>query len=105
MMLRLIVALMMAALSTEVYATSSLKSTYYSDDQAIFKALRDLSHVSILPSSTFSGNLPADKVNSADKTFPRTGWWIPKVVLPQTVKKHQGVSSYNFNSFGLRYGK
>ncbi|KAM7402803.1 hypothetical protein PAMP_018014 [Pampus punctatissimus] len=88
MMLRLIVALMMAT-TTEVYATNSLKPTYYSEDQAIFKALRDLSHVSILPASTFSGNLPADKVNSADKKFPRTGWWIPKVVLPQTVKKHQ----------------
>ncbi|KAI3370543.1 hypothetical protein L3Q82_025300, partial [Scortum barcoo] len=33
MMPRLIVALMMAALSTEVYTTSSLKSTRYSEDQ------------------------------------------------------------------------
>ncbi|XP_044205630.1 metastasis-suppressor KiSS-1 [Thunnus albacares] len=103
MMLRLV--LMMAALSTEVYTTNSLKSTYYREDQVILKALRDLSHVSILQSSMSSGNLPADKVHSADRKFPRTGWWIPKVVLQQTVKKRQDMSSYNFNSFGLRYGK
>ncbi|XP_070759219.1 metastasis-suppressor KiSS-1 [Enoplosus armatus] len=105
MMPRLIVALMMAALSTEVYTTSSLKSTYYSDDQAILKALRDLSHASILPSAKSSGNVPADKVHSAEGKFSRTGWWISKVVLPQTIKKRQDVSSYNLNSFGLRYGK
>ncbi|XP_053171917.1 uncharacterized protein LOC128355627 [Scomber japonicus] len=105
MMLRLLVALTVAALSTEVYSTNSVKSTNYSEDQVILKALRDLSHVSILPSTTLSGNVPADKVQSADRKFPRARWWIPKVILPQTVKKHQDMSSYNFNSFGLRYGK
>ncbi|XP_039654557.1 metastasis-suppressor KiSS-1 [Perca fluviatilis] len=102
MMPRLIVALMMAALSTEVYITSSMKSTYYSEDQAILKALRDLRHASIaLSAIKTSGNLHADKILSADGKFPRTGWWL----LPQTVRKRQDVSSYNLNSFGLRYGK
>ncbi|XP_037634914.1 metastasis-suppressor KiSS-1 [Sebastes umbrosus] len=105
MMPRLIVALMMAALSTEVYITSGLTSTYYSEDQEILKALRDLSHASLPPSVKSSGNLPADEVHSADGKFPRAGWWISKVVLPQTIKKRQDVSSYNLNSFGLRYGK
>ncbi|XP_078103671.1 metastasis-suppressor KiSS-1 [Sander vitreus] len=101
MMPRLIVALMMAALSTEVYITGSMKSTYDSEDQAILKALRDLSHASIVLSAETSGNLPADKIYSADGKFLRTGWWF----LPQTVRKRQDVSSYNHNSFGLRYGK
>ncbi|XP_034725072.1 metastasis-suppressor KiSS-1 [Etheostoma cragini] len=101
MMRQLIAALMMAALTTEVYTTGSMKSTYYSGDRAILIALRDLSHASIaLPAKT-SGNLPADKIHSADGKFPRMGWWL----LPQTVKKRQDVSSYNLNSFGLRYGK
>lgn len=74
-------------------------------DQEILKVLRDLSHASVLPSAKSSGNLPADKVHSSEGKFPRTGWWISKVALPQTIKKHQDVSSYNLNSFGLRYGK
>nr|ADF59544.1 kisspeptin [Epinephelus bruneus] len=102
---RLIVALMMAALSTEVCTTGSLKSTYHSEDQRVLKALRDLSHASIPPSAKSSVNLPADRVHSADGKFPRSGWWISKVIFPQTIKKHQDVSSYNLNSFGLRYGK
>ncbi|XP_050930503.1 metastasis-suppressor KiSS-1 [Lates calcarifer] len=100
----LIVALMMAALSTEVYTTGSLKSTHYSKDQSILKALRDLSHASMPPSAN-TGNLRAVEIHLTDGKFLRTGWWIPKVVLPQTMKKRQDVSSYNLNSFGLRYGK
>ncbi|XP_076605686.1 metastasis-suppressor KiSS-1 [Chaetodon auriga] len=105
MMPRLIVVLMMATLSSEVYTPSSLKSTYFSEDRVILKALRDLSHVSIPTSSKGSGNLPADKVHSADGKFPRTHWWISELLHPQTIKKRQDVSSYNLNSFGLRYGK
>nr|ACM07422.1 kisspeptin 1 [Dicentrarchus labrax] len=101
---RLIVALMIAALSTEIYNTSMI-SSYHSKDQVILKALRDLSHASILASAKNSGNLPADKVHSADGKFPRSEWLISKLVLPQTIKKRQDVSSYNLNSFGLRYGK
>ncbi|XP_038553948.1 metastasis-suppressor KiSS-1 [Micropterus salmoides] len=102
---RLIVALMMAALSTEVYTSTRLKSTYFSEDQATLKALRDLGHGSIPQSAKSSGRLPVDKVHLADEKFSRTGWWISKVVLPNTTKKRQDVSSYNLNSFGLRYGK
>ncbi|XP_035518096.1 metastasis-suppressor KiSS-1 [Morone saxatilis] len=102
---RLIVALMIAALSTEIYTTSSLKSSYHSKDQVILKALRDLSRASIPASAKNSRNLPADKVHSADGKFPRSEWWMSKLVLPQTIKKRQDVSSYNLNSFGLRYGK
>ncbi|KAG7493050.1 hypothetical protein JOB18_000407 [Solea senegalensis] len=105
MMLRL-VALMMAAFSTTIYSSSSLKSTHFSKDQAILKALRDLSHTSMpMPSTKHSGNLPDGKIHSNDGKFPRIGWWIPKLALPQTIKKHHKVSSYNHNSFGLRYGK
>ncbi|KAL3057994.1 metastasis-suppressor KiSS-1 [Trematomus bernacchii] len=103
MMPRLIVMLMMASLSTEVYTTISLESP--SEDQAILKALRDLSHASILSSAKTSGNIPFGKVHSADGRFHGTGWWISKVLLPQITGKRQDMSSYNFNSFGLRYGK
>ncbi|XP_075952986.1 metastasis-suppressor KiSS-1 [Anarhichas minor] len=99
MMALLIVALMMAALSTEVY------TAYYSEDQKILKALKDLSHASIPPSAKSSGNFPVDEVHSAEGKFPRTVWWMSKVVLPQTIRKRQDVSSFNLNSFGLRYGK
>nr|AEF32393.1 kisspeptin-1 [Seriola lalandi] len=105
MMPRLIVALMVATLSTEVYSTSTVTSTHLSEDQAILKTLRELSHASVPPSAKNSGNLAADKIHLADGKFPRTGWWFLKVVLPQTVKKRHDVSSYNLNSFGLRYGK
>nr|QBE90285.1 kisspeptin 1 [Trachinotus ovatus]QBE90286.1 kisspeptin 1 [Trachinotus ovatus] len=101
---RLFVALVMAALSTVVYTTSTVTSTHYTEDQLILKALRDISHTSVLPSAKNSGNLAA-KIHWADGKFPRTRWWIPKVVLPRAIKKHHGGSSYNLNSFGLRYGK
>ncbi|KAK5871831.1 hypothetical protein PBY51_012576 [Eleginops maclovinus] len=104
MMPQLIIMLMMFALSAEVYATISLESPY-SEDQALLKALRDLSDASISPSAKTSGNLPFGKVHSADGHFHGTGWWISKVLLPQTTGKRQDMSSYNFNSFGLRYGK
>ncbi|XP_054473740.1 metastasis-suppressor KiSS-1 [Anoplopoma fimbria] len=97
MQARLIIALMMAASSTEVYTT-------YNEDQKIIKALRDSSHASIPPLTKSSRNLPADEVHSADGKFPRKGWWMSKVVLPQ-IRKRQDVSTYNLNSFGLRYGK
>ncbi|XP_042367138.1 metastasis-suppressor KiSS-1 [Plectropomus leopardus] len=105
MMPRLMTALMMAALSTEVYTISLLKSTYHSEDQEVFKALRDVSHASVPPSAKSMGYLPADKFHLADGKFPRAGWWISKVVFPRTIKQRQDVSSYNLNSFGLRYGK
>ncbi|XP_033181891.1 metastasis-suppressor KiSS-1 [Anabas testudineus] len=98
---RLIVALMIAALSTEDYTTSSWKSAYYSEDQEILKALRDVSHASIPLSAKTAVNLLADKVHFPNRRFSRTAWWI----LPQTIKKRQDMSPYNINSFGLRYGK
>ncbi|XP_069007079.1 metastasis-suppressor KiSS-1 [Embiotoca jacksoni] len=105
MMSPLIVALMMTALSTEVSTTRSLKSSFGSEDQAIIRILRDLSHVLTLPSAKISGKVPADQVGTAHGNIPRAGWWIAKVVFPPSTKKHQAVSSYNLNSFGLRYGK
>ncbi|XP_059185708.1 metastasis-suppressor KiSS-1 [Centropristis striata] len=105
MMPRLLVALMIAALSTDVYTTSIFKSTYYNEDQAILKALRESSHVSLPTSAKTSGNSPGEKVYGADGKFPLTAWWMSELILPQTVKKRQDVSSYNLNSFGLRYGK
>ncbi|XP_068455141.1 metastasis-suppressor KiSS-1 [Clinocottus analis] len=95
MMAQLLVALMIAALSTEVC------TSYNSEAQEILKALRDLSHAS----AKSSGKEPADEVHSAGGNLPRTGWWRSKVVLPQTARKRQDASSYNLNSFGLRYGK
>lgn len=74
-------------------------------DQIILKALRDLRHASMAPSARSSGNVSADEVHSAGRKFPKTEWWISKVVFPQPIKKRQDVSSYNLNSFGLRYGK
>lgn len=74
-------------------------------DQVILKALRDSSHASIPTSSKDTGNLPADNIHSANEKFPRTEWWISELVHPQTIKKRQDASSYNLNSFGLRYGK
>nr|UNA06923.1 kisspeptin 1 [Scophthalmus maximus] len=103
-MLRL-VAVMIAALSTDVCTSSSLKSMHNSEDEGILKALRDLTDAAMATSAKNSWNFPADKIHSSDGKFPRSGWWISKVIFPQTIKKHQDVSSYNLNSFGLRYGK
>ncbi|XP_075318420.1 metastasis-suppressor KiSS-1 [Odontesthes bonariensis] len=96
MMPPLIVALMMTALSAEGYTTGTLKSLS-SEDHTILKVLRDLRRWSALPSAKILGN--------AVGGFPKAGWWITKVVFPQTTNKRQDVSSYNLNSFGLRYGK
>ncbi|XP_067361203.1 metastasis-suppressor KiSS-1 [Channa argus] len=101
MMPQLILAMMIAALSTEVCTISILKSTYYHQDQAIFKALRDLSQTSIPASAKTSGNLFANRIHSTNGTFLRRRWWI----IPQSVIKRQDMSTYNLNSFGLRYGK
>ncbi|XP_072239323.1 metastasis-suppressor KiSS-1 [Leuresthes tenuis] len=99
MMPPVIVALMMTALSAEGYTTGSLKSLY-SEDHTILKVLRDLRRGSALPSAKILGN-----IHAVDGGFPKAGWWITKVVVPQTTNKRQDVSSYNLNSFGLRYGK
>nr|BAO21623.1 kisspeptin [Chrysiptera cyanea] len=104
MMPPLVVVLMVAALSAEVHTSISLKSTFYRQDQAILKVLRDLSHASTVQSAKNPGNSLVE-FHSADGTFPRPGWWIAKMIFPQTVKKRQDLSSYNFNSYGLRYGK
>nr|AJP70562.1 kisspeptin 1 [Amphiprion sebae] len=104
MMPPLFVVLMVAALSAEVHTSISLKSTFYRQDQAILKILRNLSHASTVQSAKSSGNSLVE-IHSADGIFPRPGWWIAKMVFPQTIKKRQDLSSYNLNSYGLRYGK
>ncbi|XP_047188427.1 uncharacterized protein LOC124850046 [Scophthalmus maximus] len=103
-MLRL-VAVMIAALSTDVCTSSSLKSMHNSEDEGILKALRDLTDAAMATSAKNSWNFPADKIHSSDGKFARARWWIPNLVLPHSIKKHQDVSTYNLNSFGLRYGK
>ncbi|XP_071773473.1 metastasis-suppressor KiSS-1 [Centroberyx gerrardi] len=101
MMLRLTVALLLAALPTEAYTIRNLRSTYYNEDQMILKALRDLASAATLPSAKSSGNLPTDEADPlVGAEFPMERWWMPKVT-----KKRQDLSSYNLNSFGLRYGK
>ncbi|XP_069373656.1 metastasis-suppressor KiSS-1 [Paralichthys olivaceus] len=102
----LLIALMMVALSTEVYTSKgTVTTTKYTEDKAILKALRDLSNAAVPPSAKNPTNLPAYMIHSTDVKFLRTRWWIPKLFLQQTTKKSQDVSSYNLNSFGLRYGK
>uniref|UniRef100_A0A8C2XU66 Kisspeptin n=1 Tax=Cyclopterus lumpus TaxID=8103 RepID=A0A8C2XU66_CYCLU len=103
MMAPLLVALMVAALSTE--SSCLITSTWYHQDQELLKALRDLSHASISPSPRSSGNVPAAEVHSAGGKSPGPGWWRSQVVLLQTARKRPEASSYNLNSFGLRYGK
>ncbi|KAG7229537.1 hypothetical protein INR49_031961 [Caranx melampygus] len=104
---RLIIALFLAALSTvsqhcdrKVYATRTIPSTHYSEDQTLLNILRNLRQASVQPSAKNYGNLVADETHPSDGKLPRTGWW--KVVLPQAVRKRHDVSSYNLNSFGLR---
>ncbi|XP_041836203.1 metastasis-suppressor KiSS-1 [Melanotaenia boesemani] len=92
MMSTVVVALLMAALSVEAHTSGSFKSTLYSEGHSILKVLREMSHQ--FPSARNSW-IP----HAADG-----GWWITKI-SPKTRNKRQDVSSYNLNSFGLRYGK
>ncbi|KAM3877818.1 vesicle transport protein GOT1A-like [Diretmus argenteus] len=69
----------------------------------LLKALRDLASKSY--SAKSSGNDEADEADDlVGAEFSMGRWWMPKVV-PRKTKKHQDLSSYNLNSFGLRYGK
>uniref|UniRef100_A0A667YR68 Uncharacterized protein n=1 Tax=Myripristis murdjan TaxID=586833 RepID=A0A667YR68_9TELE len=74
-------------------------------DQVMLKALRDLASASMLSSAKSSRNLPTDEADRLfGAEFPMRTWWISKMTPHQT-KKHHDLSSYNWNSFGLRYGK
>uniref|UniRef100_UPI0037E98C58 metastasis-suppressor KiSS-1 n=1 Tax=Semicossyphus pulcher TaxID=241346 RepID=UPI0037E98C58 len=99
MMNGLLVALMMAALSAGVCTSVSLMSTRYTTEQEILKALTDFSQASTPPSAKDSGIL------SANGKLPGTRWRKSDLLRPQAVDKRQDVTSYNLNSFGLRYGK
>ncbi|XP_062400973.1 metastasis-suppressor KiSS-1 [Sardina pilchardus] len=59
------------------------------------------------PSSIFSPRLPVEVDNNRLEMMelPRSLWWFSKeMAIPET-KKRRNLSSYNLNSFGLRYGK
>uniref|UniRef100_A0A673ABB7 Kisspeptin 1 n=1 Tax=Sphaeramia orbicularis TaxID=375764 RepID=A0A673ABB7_9TELE len=97
----------LSVLSVNNYFTiccSAINYAYVSDE-AILDALRGWSHLSVPPPASLSRTLAADNVGSTDGRFPRKEWWAPMAPLSRKVHKRQDVSSYNLNSFGLRYGK
>ncbi|XP_064877269.1 metastasis-suppressor KiSS-1 [Oncorhynchus nerka] len=115
-MLQFTVVLMLIASLTETFPTSSLRYSHYtqgeSPDNAILKVLRDLSLAST--EGPPPDKLPALLPNDVDKPLlevelPRRvwWWWYPAKPHPQNrIRQNRAWrSSYNHNSFGLRYGK
>ncbi|XP_036388155.1 metastasis-suppressor KiSS-1 [Megalops cyprinoides] len=111
-MLLLAVMLMLAARLGETYPLGSLRYTAYTEDegpeQAAMRVLREMNRASTSapPPSGLSASLPLVLTNPLLRVdLPRgPQWWYPQMPHPQS-KKRQNLSSYNWNSFGLRYGK
>ncbi|XP_064824019.1 LOW QUALITY PROTEIN: metastasis-suppressor KiSS-1 [Oncorhynchus masou masou] len=109
------VVLMLIASLTETFPTSSLRYSHYtqgeSPDNAMLKVLRDLSTASTEgPPLTNPALLPNDVDNPLlEAELPRRvcWWWYPAKPHPQNrIRQNRAWrSSYNHNSFGLRYGK
>lgn len=76
-------------------------------DQVLLRALRDFRSTSLQQTIQHSGvNSPAEEFQRKARKVPGTQWWRSRFPLtPQAMKRHQDISSYNLNSFGLRYGK
>uniref|UniRef100_A0A3Q3B1G6 Uncharacterized protein n=1 Tax=Kryptolebias marmoratus TaxID=37003 RepID=A0A3Q3B1G6_KRYMA len=96
----LTVALMIAALTAKGSIRGGLKSTLHSEDCGILKVLRDLNH----PSARLSTK-SLETLQPADQGILNSAWLNTNRVFPQNIKKRQDISSYNINSFALRYGK
>ncbi|KAJ8360375.1 hypothetical protein SKAU_G00169000 [Synaphobranchus kaupii] len=115
-MLPLTVILMMTVRFGETYPTRSLRYTPYTADnsagqrfhagtvRAAWRVLREMNErATVAPPSTL---LPAVLTNPLLRGgLPRRSWWWYPEMPPQQAKKRENFSSYNWNSFGLRYGK
>ncbi|KAK6321105.1 hypothetical protein J4Q44_G00080810 [Coregonus suidteri] len=115
-MLQLTVVLMLIASLTEAFPASSLRYSHYtqgeSPDDVMLKVLRDLSTASTEgpPPDKLLALLPNDVDNPLlGAELPRGvwWWWYPAKPHPQNrIRQNRAWrSSYNHNSFGLRYGK
>ncbi|NP_001116393.1 metastin precursor [Oryzias latipes] len=96
----LIVAVIMWAVLAQVWtAHHRHQSTIHTEDNALLKMLRNFNYLS----SSMKEWPKSDR--SSDGGTPMVGCWMVKALHPVAIKKRQDLSSYNLNSFGLRYGK
>ncbi|KAI1890652.1 hypothetical protein AGOR_G00155860 [Albula goreensis] len=110
--LLLTVMLMMAVRLVNMHPAGSLRYTPYAEDegpeQAAMRVLREMNRRSISapPSSHSFGQLPSVPTKPLlGMGLPRRAWWWYPELPPPQAKKRENLSSYNWNSFGLRYGK
>ncbi|KAJ8378357.1 hypothetical protein AAFF_G00243150 [Aldrovandia affinis] len=111
-MLLLTVMLMMAVRWGETYPTGSLRHAPYIEDegpdQTAMTVLREINRrsMSAPPSPLLSAHLSPVLTNPLlGVDLPRRAWWWYPDMPPPQAKKREHLSSYNWNSFGLRYGK
>nr|ANV28064.1 kisspeptin 1 prepropeptide [Thalassoma bifasciatum] len=104
MMNRLMVAVMMAALCADVYSSITVTSTYTSE-RDFLNALRDARRLFPSTAAKHSGSCPVDGERTFEGAWSGRGRRIFDLLHLKTVGKRQDVTSYNLNSFGLRYGK
>uniref|UniRef100_A0A672IVV2 Secreted protein n=1 Tax=Salarias fasciatus TaxID=181472 RepID=A0A672IVV2_SALFA len=92
----LLMVLMVAALSAEVYTRSCQRTSLYAHDPSILRVLDGGRQAPAPPSARRA-------LRSAGGILSKASWW--KLIFPLFIGKRQDVSTYNVNSFGLRYGK
>ncbi|XP_064162364.1 metastasis-suppressor KiSS-1 [Anguilla rostrata] len=94
--------------------TRSLRYTPYTADEdpeiAAMRVLRQMNEelsTEAPPSPHRPAHWPTALANPlpGGAGLPRRSWWWYPEVPPQQAKKRENFSSYNWNSFGLRYGK
>uniref|UniRef100_A0A3B3S5H2 Kisspeptin 1 n=1 Tax=Paramormyrops kingsleyae TaxID=1676925 RepID=A0A3B3S5H2_9TELE len=100
--------LMLAAGLREAYPSGSLQlNKDESPKLAFLKVLKVLDAASTTgpPPTVLSSPMPLQLSHSfMGARFHRRTWWYPEMAHIKA-KKQQNLSSYNWNSFGLRYGK
>ncbi|XP_074532972.1 metastasis-suppressor KiSS-1 [Halichoeres trimaculatus] len=100
----LMTAVLMVALCADIYSTASVTSTH-TTEQDILKALKDFRRSFTSPAAKHSGNSLSEVGRTDDEASSGKAWRISDHLHLKTIGKRQDVTSYNLNSFGLRYGK
>ncbi|XP_041639444.1 metastasis-suppressor KiSS-1 [Cheilinus undulatus] len=104
MMTTLMVSMVTAALCVNICSSITVTTTH-NKEQEVLNALRNLSHPALSPAAKTSGSLCGHKERPTDGKFWRPGWRMCDWLHPQSPVRRQEVTSYNLNSYGLRYGK
>ncbi|KAG5274662.1 hypothetical protein AALO_G00138770 [Alosa alosa] len=107
-MLSILLILIIATCCGRSFPTGVSDPLNTNAEEDVLRILRGASAAQMMgPSSIFSPQPPEEVDNNRLEMMelPRSLWWFSKEMAIPEMKKRRNLSSYNLNSFGLRYGK